>query len=172
MKKTGGLLYEPDSVDKLADNDIVTIYNAINMVSLRAANPGVSDEELKSNLKLLLTYADGRTSYYTAGQRIITYIYPGRGGDGHRDPTGDKILDEAMELIPNSPHLTIENALARIARKGDSWVEKHFESLVERAFWKGKRTGFCGSCAKAPSRLKTTSASTTCACASAKRGKR
>lgn len=60
----------------------------------------------------------------------------------NRDPTGDKILDEAMELIPNSPHLTIENALARIARKGDSWVEKHFESLVEKGALEKKEDRF------------------------------
>ena len=121
MKKTGGLLYEPDSVDKLADNDIVTIYNAINMVPLRAANPGVSDEELKSNLKLLLTYADGRTSYYTAGQRIITYIYPGRGGDGHLYPTGDTVIvsDAVFDALADGREGLYSFALVSLPRDKD-----------------------------------------------------
>lgn len=60
----------------------------------------------------------------------------------NRDSTGDKILDEALSLIPSSPHLTIENALARIARKGESWVSKTFQSLVEKDVLEKKESHF------------------------------
>ncbi|MBR4596872.1 MAG: GPP34 family phosphoprotein [Opitutales bacterium] len=49
-----------------------------------------------------------------------------------REPTNDKILDDALQIIPDTPHLTIENALARIARKGGAWVDRLFDSLVEK----------------------------------------
>ncbi len=60
----------------------------------------------------------------------------------NRDATGDKILDEALELIPNTPHLTIENALARIARKGEAWVSKTFNSLIEKGTLEKKESHF------------------------------
>lgn len=49
-----------------------------------------------------------------------------------RELTGDRLLDEAMMLIPDGPGVAIENALARIAKKGDRWERKTLDGLVEK----------------------------------------
>ena len=60
----------------------------------------------------------------------------------NRGSSSDKILDDALEIIPNSPHLTIENALARIARKGGAWIDRHFESLIKKGVLERKEDRF------------------------------
>ncbi len=60
----------------------------------------------------------------------------------NRKPTGDVMLDQAMSLIPNTPNLTIQSALARIAKKGDHWERKTLDSLVSKGVLTKKEDKF------------------------------
>lgn len=59
-----------------------------------------------------------------------------------REPTGNAMLDQAMRLIPDTPNLTIQSALARIAKKGDHWESKTLESLVQKGVLMRKEDKF------------------------------
>lgn len=47
-----------------------------------------------------------------------------------RESTADKLLDSALALLPDTPHLTVQNSIARIAKKGGSWEDKIFSRLI------------------------------------------
>ena len=82
--------YEP--ITTLTDSEIITFDKAVNLIQLETLNPSIPNENLLTKLKLILTYSDGRTSYYNAGQSIVGYAFSGTGSNGYFYPVGDMVI--------------------------------------------------------------------------------